>query len=348
MERLIRPFDLRDLFTVRDLQRVGVILDLESSLLARHMCLRSAMTAYLFPRAVRVQTCMLESGGRRRGERGFIQLRHKAEVPEWIIIGLSPGLSEGTHAGAIWHQLLAGVLSVASEQGVLRVYANSMNDDDTERALGREGFTVYARERILRSAKGLAETSELSHNWRHMQDNDWPQLRSLYRSVTPHLVLQAEGPYPGGDRRLPSGGSDCLDEEGYVRERDGGLVAYVGLRRGSNGCWVRMFVSEDGCCPCESVSEGLRLIANRASQPLYCAVRAYHGDLERALCAAGLEVIAERSLMVRHTASRVAVGNRQLVRGLEQGVHARRGVSPCSRGPDSAGSLDSIEVRSIN
>lgn len=328
---MIRPFGFRDLLLVKDLQRRGTILDLESALLGEYPSLRLALMAYLFYPAAGALTCVLDATGGQRSKRGFVQVRHRSGCPEWDVICLAPALDMFEGALTIWHKLLTGITPIAAEEGVLRVFARPVRDDLMESVLGQAGFSVYARERIHRLGAASIPTQRRVGSWRPADEGDREELYCFHRNVTPHLVRQAEGGHSQGGNGSLFGQVGFPGEERYVVSSDR-LEAYLGLREGTKGYWVHLLLAQDGSCdPASLVSEGLSLLAGRPPLPVYWAVRDYQAGLGIVLECEGFEPLATRSLMVKHIAVRVKVNKHKLVPGLDKGVKAAPGMSPSGK-----------------
>jgi len=316
-----------------------MILDLESALLGEYSSLRLALLAYLFHPGVGAFTCVLDSGGLKRCEKGFVQVRNRPGCSEWDVVCIAPVLDEVGDALTIWYKLLTGISLIAAEEGILRLFSRPVRDDLVEGALGQAGFNVYAREMIYRIGDSSVLTGRRGEGWRPVSDDDRGELSHLYRSVTPHLVQQAEGRHPQEGNGSLFGQLGFPGEEAYVLNRDR-LDAYLRLRGGSNGYWIQLLVrdSEDSDMA-QLVSEGLGLLAGRPPLPVYWAVRGYQGYLPTLLRGEGFEPVATRSLMVKHTTARVKVKRRKLVSALDKGIKVTPRVSP------SGGAATRLEKR---
>jgi len=325
---LIRPFVLRDVLLVRDLQRRSANLDLESALLGELPSLRLALMAYLFHSAAGAFTGILDSPGARENERGFVQVRRRVGSPAWDLVYLAPALDAGEEGLTIWRRLLSGLSLVAADEGVQRIFARPVHDDLVEAALAQAGFSVYAREAVYKLTESAGRTRGSGGVWRRASEADRYALARLYRNSTPHLVRQAEGEWSLEGRGPFAAQAGFPGGEGYVA---GGarLRAYLGLREGSKAYWMYLLLDEEeGCDPAELLNEALGLLAGRSVLPVYCAVRGYQASLRKALRDDEHEAVAVRSLMVKHTAARVKAGERKLVPGIEKGVKAAPGMSP--------------------
>ena len=112
------------------------------------------------------------------------------------MVYLAPALDEAGDALTIWHRLLAGIFLIAAEEGILRIFSRPARDDVVEGALGQAGFKVYAREMIYSIGDSSVSMRRRGTKWRPACEDDREELGYLYRSVTPHLVQQAEGRHP--------------------------------------------------------------------------------------------------------------------------------------------------------
>jgi len=287
---VIRLFGLGDVLLLRDLQRKSETVNSESALLGEYPSLRLALMGYVFPLGSGACTCVLDPAGQSTCERGFVQVR---------------------------------------KRGVQRMYARPLHDEVREEVLRSAGFNVYARERVFRCSSLRVKGRRCDGTWRPRRDDDWGEMRRLYRSATPHLVRQAEG----GDMRwydeaLP-GQLGVRSREEYVLEDGRHLAAYLGLTGGRRGYWLHLLLAESKIGhAAEVVGSGLDLLAGRAERPIYWGVRDYQHWLVEVLQGRGFEPVADRSLMVKHTTVKVKVPKLKLIPGLENGVNAATSVSP--------------------
>jgi len=305
-----------------------MVLDMESALLGEYASLRLALSAYLFHPGVGAFTCVLNPAGRKGSQRGFVQVRNRPGCPEWDVVYLAPALDEARDALTIWHRLLAGISLIAAEEGILRIFARPARDDVVEGVLGQAGFRVYAREMIYSIGDSSVSMRRKGTKWRPACENDREELGHIYRSVTPHLVQQAEGKYPQEENGSLFGQPGFLGEESYVLDGDC-LEAYLRLRGGSRGYWIQLLLRESSNYDlAEVVSEGLALLTGRPPLPVYWAVRGYQGCLPALLRGEGFESVATRSLMVKHTTARLKMKTHKLVSALDKGIKVTPGVSP--------------------
>ena len=326
---MIRLFGLGDVLLLRDLQRKSETVNSESALLGEYPSLRLALMGYVFPLGSGACTCVLDPAGQSTCERGFVQVRMRPGCPEWDLIYVAPALDQAEGSFSIWRRLLDGLSGIASERGVQRMYARPLHDEVREEVLRSAGFNVYARERVFRCSSLRVKGRRCDGTWRPRRDDDWGEMRRLYRSATPHLVRQAEG----GDMRwydeaLP-GQLGVRSREEYVLEDGRHLAAYLGLTGGRRGYWLHLLLAESKIGhAAEVVGSGLDLLAGRAERPIYWGVRDYQHWLVEVLQGRGFEPVADRSLMVKHTTVKVKVPKLKLIPGLENGVNAATSVSP--------------------
>ena len=313
---------------IRDLQRRSKILDLESALLGECSSLRLALLAYLFHPGVGAFTCVLDSRGHKRCEKGFVQVRKRSGCHEWDVVSIAPAMDEIGDALTIWYRLLTGVSLIAAEEGIWRLFARPARDDLVEGVLGQAGFSVYAREMIYRIADSSVPTWRRGGRWRPASEGDREELDHLYRSVTPHLMQEAEGRHPQERNGSLLGQLGFPGEETYVRNTDC-LDAFLRLRQGTKGYWIQLLLRDCGDSDkAKVVSEGLGLLVGRPPLPVYWAVSGYQGYLPALLRGEGFEPVATRSLMVKHTTARVKMKKRKLVTTLDKGIKVTPGVSP--------------------
>jgi hypothetical protein len=104
---------------------------------------------------------------------------------------------------------------------------------------------------------------------------------------------------PGQVQLIESQGIGRLD--GYVYYREGQLLAYADVRRGSHGIWLQPFVDLDAEPFDEILFELLGKLRPRARRPLYICLRSYQDWLEGALL--DLEAMAgpRQAVMAKRT-----------------------------------------------
>jgi hypothetical protein len=104
---------------------------------------------------------------------------------------------------------------------------------------------------------------------------------------------------------------------GLVRYREGELQAYVELRYGMRGIWVRPYIHPDFEAAGEEIVDLLMNLPSRRGRPVYVCVSAYQSWLENILDELKAEPSPQQVLMVKYLAVKKKLENEVLVPGLE-------------------------------
>lgn len=321
---MIRAFRLRDCLLIRNLERQGTTLDLRNALLGQRSPLQTAIIALLTHNVDSVYTGLWDEveGGQRLS--GAVQAVPRRDLPEWDIVFLAPSLHHSAEAGKIWYRLLLYVARVAGKRGVQRVYVKLAEDGEAEAVFRKAGFGVYATESVFWHPGPLcAGATDLLMRPQRAVD-EWG-VQQLYRRTTPHLVQQAEG-FPTRDRGFPTAGLPWRTRNRcYVCEQSGEMVSVLQVASTGNGHWFRLVISPEAVRLADRlVGDALALIARHGKGPVYCAVRAYEGDIKGPLQERGFRFLADQTLLVKHT----VVPVREPARALASGLDQRTGVVP--------------------
>lgn len=310
---MIRPFDLRDIPLVRQLEDQGTPLFTEAALTGRTAPLRGAITAYLALGGRGTPTFILrEREGGRRLE-AFAQLRHLpgAERARLSYVAPRPTLEDVATAG--WAQLLERLVAAAGERGAQSLVAEAPEGSEEVVWLRNAGFAVYARQDVWRLAapRPSRPTSNGSALRPRRADDTWG-VHLLYANTAPRLLQLAEPP-PGehadGWRR------------GYVmQDKDDEIVAYVEIRHGPSGVWVKALLHPEADERAhELIASTLALVAGRPSHiPVYWGVRRYQDWLRGPLADFGFEPWSSQAVMFKQIAARVEQPEFALLPALEK------------------------------
>lgn len=289
------PFSAGDSLRVYRLQRKGLTLDLQRSLIQPFTPLREAWLAFVTQHAMGQPTYVWVD--LRQGE-GFIQVRYRPHQAAADVAYLSPTLETGEQAATAWSQLLDGACVEAAGRGIQRVFA-SLPDSTAEVDLFHQaGFALYAGEDIYQLAHPFLEQDGVERRAPRPQvPEDWPAIQKLCVAITPQRVRQAEGGIA-----VAAGNEKSCRRYVLPSEQGDDLAAVLNVYFGANAYWLRLLVHPNA----RDVTEGLIgwVLSSLAGQPphqVYCSVRQYEGGVRGALQAAGFEPLSTRALMVRHT-----------------------------------------------
>jgi hypothetical protein len=295
VDHVLGPFTPGDSFRVARLQRKGISLDLRQDLTQPYTPLREAWVAFLTQQAMGQPTYVLYDP--HDGE-AFVQMRYRPHQAAADVAYLAPSLAENHRSANAWVRLLDGACIEAAGRGIQRVFANLPDSGAEVDILQQSGFSLYTGEDIYRLSQiPTSQPGAHAGELRHQHPEDWPAIQRLGVAVTPQRVRQAEGGIaltPGSDR-------NCRR---YVLPGKEGndLVGTLDLCAGGQAHWLRVLVHPDAQDQVEGLIRwGLATLDDRTGKPVYCNVRQYESGIRAALDKIGFELLASRSLMVKHT-----------------------------------------------
>lgn len=242
-------------------------------------------------------TVVTEVGEGRVGLVG--QAEHQADAALAHCTFLSPLTALGS---APLPDLVEYLLKKVGERGAQGLLVELDEHSPGFAALRQAGFSIYARQRIWkldRPPRGIAGASV----WRPAFERDRLAVQLLQSSLLPGQVQQFE--------------ASVADLDGYVYVRDGQLVAYAEVRRGSHGIWMQPFVHLDAEPFHEVLLDLVNRLHPRPGRPLYVSVRTYQDWLEKILEDFGARPGPRQVAMARRTVVPLKV---------EQAQRAARGV----------------------
>ena len=182
-------------------------------------------------------------------------------------------------------QLVESLAFAAGEAGAHNLVADVDEDSPAFERLRQAGFAIYARQRIWSlDPQREAPVGSAMGTWRVEKGADSLAAQSLYLNIVPGLVQQVEPPPTGVGRNL-------------VHFRDGELLGYLDLERGSLGTWVQPFFHP-------AVEDFYTLLAGflseaRADRPIYVCVRSYQSWMSGPLERLWFEPAADQAVMVK-------------------------------------------------
>jgi len=219
------------------------------------------------------------------------QFRHKAGDQHAHIVFIAPDLDR-CDSDTAWLHLLDAMVYAAGKRGALTLNAEVSETTSAFAVLRQAGFAVYARQEIWKRDPGAAPAVPNSVLRVETPGDDFG-VNTLYASVVPRLVLQADAPPETG-------------RGGLIYECDGRILAYLQVQEGKCGIYIHSFVHPDAYSQTESIlAETLSRVPRVDRLPVYFRVRRYQDWLRGSLSAVGFESWASQAVMVKHTACRV-------------------------------------------
>jgi hypothetical protein len=295
---MIRPFDLRDVSLVAQLENQGTPLNAEFALTRKPRPLRSALASFLSlnSHGTRTVVCRGESPDRAEKIIGLAQMRPRRGTTRGFVTFIAPTLASGAGVDEVWLALLEYVGIDAARAGLHHLIAEAPEDGDEVEVLRRAGYAVYLRQDILRAEPGRPAPST-GGALRVCQDSDTWAVQQLYFNTAPRLAHLAEG-MPRASRSGVSG---------YVYYEKDALAAYVEVRRGSHGAWISLLVHPDAESRAARVmTEALAQLGPNWDKPIFCGVRRYQEWLRRPLESLDFQAFGASVLMVKHLVAHVA------------------------------------------
>ncbi len=329
---MIKPFGVRDLLLVSNLQKKGTCLDPEIALTRPYSPLLAALSSYFLMHEAGTSTFILEAtdqstpstGSGHCRMQGLAQMRQRRGRPEADVIYLSPSFSTTDEAPTIWHRLLTYLCARAGEQGIRRLFAHMAEDGEEIETFQQVGFSPYTREDIFR-LNSLSESHlRLDRVFmRPQQAVDAWALQRLYANVAPRLVQQAESLGERGWERSSADWPLRTRNEGYVLEDNGEIVSYLLFSGGRIGHWMRVLLHPQAYDRADEVIQhGLVFLSHYPPCPIYCSVREYEGALRASLQDWGFELFGSQAILVKHTTVRIKEPARKLVPSLDKRAEA--------------------------
>jgi hypothetical protein len=236
------------------------------------------------------------------------QFRHKTGDQHAHIVFIAPDLERCSDDGP-WLRLLDAMVFAAGRRGAFTLNAEISETNPAFTALRQCGFAVYARQEIWKRAPAPIPPDK-SAVLRAETEADAFGIQSLYASVVPRLVLQADA-------------APEVGHEGFVYEQDERILAYLSVQEGKCGFYIRSFVHPESDDQAPAILKAALAHLPRAERiPVYFQVRRYQDWLRGSLSALGFESWTSQAVMVKHTACRIEQAEFKPVHALEGVVHA--------------------------
>jgi hypothetical protein len=280
-----RPFLPIDLPLVRRLAPRGVSFDSSTCLTRGVNTLEGAVWSAVPLADLGTPTFVLREGD----NANVAQFRHKHGEHHAHITFIAPDVEvAGENA---WLSLLDAMTRTAGKRGAMTLNAEVSEAGLAFATLRQAGFAVYARQEIWK--REPAPVQPAPDMLRPLADEDAWAINSLYVSIVPKLVLQAD--------TLPDAGHG-----GLVYERDGHLLAYVSVQEGKNGYYIQSLFHPDTYADAQGILASVLTRLPRADRlPVYVQVRRYQEWLHTPLADLGLYSWSSQAVMVKHTVARI-------------------------------------------
>ena len=283
----IRPFDLLDVPLVAQLENQGTPMSTDA-LTRGARPLQAALASFFSLHSRGEYTLVMPNR-----PAGFAQMRPRKTVPRAAITYIAPGLPPTGSNGLVevWAQLLDSLAMAAGEMGLHQLVAEVPEESAQVTALHRAGFAIFLRQDILR-LKGLVSVpppQDLA--MRPCTETDLWGIQQLYLNTVPRLAQQAE--------MLPhihhSGAA-----RGYVIDEGNEIMAHLEIRRGAAGALFNTIVHPQAEQHARDIiAQGLAVLGQRWSLPVYCCVRRYQEWLWDPLESFGFELFGSMAVMVK-------------------------------------------------
>jgi hypothetical protein len=319
---MIRPFDLRDLPLVAQIEHQGMPLFAELALTRRPRPLQSALAGFFSLNTQGVRSYVLREGGEAEKLSGLIQVRDRGDRKYAVITYVAPALQVNHHTAEVWGRLLDHVSAQSGKLGVQHVIAEAPEESAAIEVLQRAGYAIYLRQDILRLVRTrLAIPADPI--MRPCEPRDQWGVQQLYTNTAPRLAQLAEG-LP----RLYRTGA----VRGYVLEDQLEAVAYLQVRRGPDGAWFNVLIHPRAEARAAQIVEyGLSLFGPNWNAPFYCCVRRYQEWLHRPLETLGFEAFGASAVLVKHLVNLIGEPEPAKVHAVES--HARVTAETAPRQP---------------
>lgn len=193
------------------------------------------------------------------------------------------------HDGGL--ELLEALAAAAGESGAHNLVAEVDEGSAAFERLRQAGFAIYARQRIWSLDPRSTDRPDGDRRiWRLEKDRDKIPAQSLYLNIVPGLVQQVE---PAPSRA----------GHNMVYYREGELLGYLDLERGSLGIWVQAFFHP-------AAEDFYNLLGGflgevTTDRPVYACVRSYQSWMGGPLERLGFEPASDQAVMVKRLAVQV-------------------------------------------
>jgi hypothetical protein len=289
---MIRPFDWRDVGLVKTLSEQGLCLASETALTHGTHPLQNALLDYLMPGAGTPTWIWRDPDA--SGPAVFGQLQHRLGRKYARVLFIAPHLA-ALPSDVSWVEVVERLAQAAGERGAHNLLAEVSEENAEFEALRHAGFAIYSRQSVWKLPLGRvppAPTAEV--DLRPAASVDQLGISTLYSNIVPRLVQQVE-PLP---RRI---------ETGYVLQKHNEIIAFLDIRRGPLGIWVKPYLHPEAYDLSEAVLQsGVSQISARSEKPIFVCVPRYQDWLQTIVTQSGFEALGAQAVMVKRLTARVA------------------------------------------
>jgi hypothetical protein len=306
---VIRPFRPGDLYLIQRLNRQVTRFHTVQTMLDAHSVVQAALGSVIPWGDAKVTTYVLRQDGHGLVHSGFLQAQKRAGLAEADVLGLAPSLDAPSGHPAIWSKLLSAYLHDAMPQGILRIYADVLDQPLPVNTFAGVGFQAYGRQTIWRLFTPTVESySHLINSTIRLRSaaDEWG-LTQLYARVTPEHVQQAEGWFGLQGELTPLSKGWLADHAlTYVLLEEGEICGALQVAPGYSGSWIQWWTDTlrpDLRWVQQLLCFGISVIRqNEWRTPVYLAVADYHGGVATLLSDYGFAPFSDRVKMVKHGA----------------------------------------------
>lgn len=204
--------------------------------------------------------------------------------------------------------LLEGLIKQAGHWGAKQVAADLAIDSDWFPQFRQAGFSVIAKQRVLRCESPAKGQTNLHRGWQVWSSEDIAAVRSLYHTLVPPLVQTVE----------PISRCEMLGMVHY--DEKGELQAYADLVYGPAGAWVLPLIHPQTKESIPSIlAHLLHELPGLNGRPVFMTVRSYQPWVEHALEEMGFDPGPEQVYLVRYLALRQRVKAQFSFKPIENG-----------------------------
>lgn len=208
--------------------------------------------------------------------------------------------------------LLEDLARQSGEWGAYHLLAEMDETSPVFESFRRVGFSVFAWQRVwklpIMDAEAVPEA-----DWTPVRLDQENNIRSLFQSLVPPLVLSAEP-------------MSVHSFQGLACQQQEDVMAYADVEFGSQGIYVKPIFHPDALDVDCLIKALTTVLPNQSGRPVYMTVRSYQSWLENGLERIGAEASPRQALLVKHLIAR------QRSPILERGIQAleRRRAEPSS------------------
>lgn len=295
---MIRNFDWRDVGLVKTLSEQSVCLDAETALIHGAHPLQSALIDLFLP-GMGLPT-LIGRGKEADEPAAFGQLQHAFGAKEAHLLFIAPRLmvmhreDETPAAPTSWLEVVEHLAQRAGARGAHNLLAEVDEASCEFDALRVAGFAIYARQSVWKlNAASAPPAPADAVSLRPATAADALGVTTLYSNTVPRLVQQVEHP----PRHI---------ERGYVLAQHDEVIAFIDVRRGPLGVWLKPYLHPEAYDVSDAVLHAcLTQLNHRADKPVYMCVPRYEDWLQDVAARAGFETLGSQAVMVKRLTARV-------------------------------------------